>query len=81
MEVTVNTTNISGADFRWTSNLNFTTNKNKITNLGGQLLGTGVNKAMEGEPLSIFIAREYAGVDAANGDALYYKNTLKADGF
>jgi TonB-linked SusC/RagA family outer membrane protein len=80
IEVTLNSTNVSSKDFRWSTNLNFTKNKNKITNLGGQLLGTSVNKAMEGQPLGVFVAREYAGVDANNGDALYYKNTLKSDG-
>jgi len=35
---------------------------------------------MEGQPLGVFVAREYAGVDPANGDALYFKNTPKADG-
>ena len=80
LEVTINTTNINTRGFRWITNLNFTTNRNKITNLGGQLLGTSVNKAMEGQPLGVFVAREYAGVDPANGDALYYTNTLKANG-
>jgi hypothetical protein len=28
----------------------------------------------------VFYAREFAGVDPANGDALYYKNTTNADG-
>lgn len=80
IEISVNTTNFSGKYFRWTSSLNFSANKNKITNLGGQLLGESVNKAMEGQPLGVFVAREYAGVDPANGDALYYKNTPKAGG-
>ena len=66
--------------FRWTTNLNFGLNRNKITNLGGQIIGADQNKAMEGQPLGVFFAREYAGVDPANGDALYYTNTLKADG-
>lgn len=80
LEVAVNTTNINSRNFRWTTSINFSINKNKITNLGGQLLGTDVNKAMEGKPLGVFVAREYAGADPANGDALYYVNTLKANG-
>ena len=79
-EIEINSTNISSRNFRWTSSLNFTANKNKITNLGGQVLGTDVNKAMEGQPLGVFYAREFAGADPNNGDALYYKNTPKADG-
>ncbi len=79
-EITLNTTNISSHDFRWTSSLNFSNNKNKITNLNGQILGTDVNKAIEGLPLGIFYTREFAGADPNNGDALYYLNTLKSDG-
>ncbi|GAC1486378.1 MAG: hypothetical protein NVS1B13_13780 [Flavisolibacter sp.] len=80
IEVTLNTTNIQNKSFRWSSNLNFSMNRNKIISLGGQLIGDGQNKAKEGQPLGIFIAREFAGADPANGDALFYKNTNKADG-
>jgi TonB-dependent starch-binding outer membrane protein SusC len=79
-EITVNTVNVSSRNLHWTSNLNFSLNKNKITNLGGQLIGTDQNKAMEGQPLGVFVAREFAGADPQNGDALYYINTPKADG-
>ncbi|HLL44045.1 MAG TPA: TonB-dependent receptor [Segetibacter sp.] len=77
IEVSINTTNIASKNFRWTSNLNFSANKNKITNLGGQVLGTAENKAMEGHPLGVFFTKEYAGVDPENGDALYYINKMK----
>ena len=77
IELAVNTTNVASKNFRWTTMLNFSANRNKITNLGGQVIGASVNKAMEGQPLGIFVAKEFAGADPANGDALYYKNTLK----
>ncbi|MFL5786677.1 MAG: SusC/RagA family TonB-linked outer membrane protein [Flavisolibacter sp.] len=80
LELTINTTNVAGKNFRWTTNLNFSLNRNKITDLGGQIIGGDQNKAMEGQPLGVFFAREFAGVDPANGDALFYTNTLKADG-
>ncbi len=80
IEFTVNTTNVSIKNFRWTSSANFGANKNKIVFLEGQLLGADQNKAKEGEPLGVFYAREFAGADPANGDALYYTNTLKSDG-
>ena len=80
IEFTINSTNINGKSFRWTSTLNFAANKNKITNLGGQVLGTDVNKAKEGAALGVFFTREFAGADPANGDALYYLNTPKSDG-
>ncbi len=80
IEFTLNTTNVSIKNFRWTSSANFAANKNKIVFLEGQLIGSSVNKAKEGEPLGVFYARDFAGADPANGDALYYKNTLKSDG-
>ncbi len=80
IEFTVNTTNIATKNLRWTTTLNFGANKNKIVYLQGQEIGTDVNKAKEGEPLGVFYAREYAGVDAANGDALYYKNVKGTNG-
>ena len=76
IEVSISTTNISTRNLRWTTTLNYSANRNKITNLGGQLIGDGVNKAMEGQPLGVFVAREYAGVDPANGDPIYYKKTI-----
>ncbi|HSC37417.1 MAG TPA: hypothetical protein VLD19_06090, partial [Chitinophagaceae bacterium] len=79
IEFTLNTVNIRSKHFSWTSNFNISANKNEITFLNGQVLGTSVSKAKEGEPLGVFYAREFAGADPANGDALYYKNTPKAD--
>jgi len=79
-EFTLNTENLNFKNFRWSSSLNFATNKNKITNLIGQTLGGGVNKAKEGYALGTFFAREFAGADPATGDAIWYKNTLLADG-
>ncbi len=81
IEVVLNTENINTKDFRWTSNFNFSANRNKITDLDGQELGTGnYNRAREGYAIGVFVAREFAGADPNNGDALYYKNTLKSDG-
>ncbi|MDE3252702.1 MAG: TonB-dependent receptor [Bacteroidota bacterium] len=80
IEFSINTVNVRTKNFSWNTNFNISANRNKITFLNGQLLGGGVNKAKEGEPLGVFYAREFAGADPANGDALYYKNTVKADG-
>jgi TonB-dependent starch-binding outer membrane protein SusC len=80
-EITLTTENITTKNFRWSTNLNFSRNTNKVTNLSGQELGTaGQNRAREGQPLGVFVAREFAGADPATGDALYIKNTLKSDG-
>jgi len=80
IELAINSTNIVTRNFRWTTMFNISANRNRITNLGGQVLGGDQSKAMEGEPIGVFVAREFAGADPQNGDALFYKNTLKADG-
>lgn len=78
LEFVLNTENLVG-DFRWSTNFNIAANRNKIINLDGQLLqGDFLGVAKEGEALGTFFGPKYAGVDPANGDALYY--VVNADG-
>jgi TonB-linked SusC/RagA family outer membrane protein len=81
-EFVLNTQNTVGK-FKWSTSLNFSTNKNKILNINGQVIEGGVgslNRAMEGQPLGVFFTVEYAGVNSQNGDAQFYLNTKKSDG-
>jgi TonB-linked SusC/RagA family outer membrane protein len=79
-ELGINTDNIRGA-FKWTTAITAAINKNKITDLGGQVLNANeINAAIAGQPIGVFYLPEYAGVDPANGDALYYLNTTAANG-
>ncbi|PWK29436.1 TonB-linked SusC/RagA family outer membrane protein [Arcicella aurantiaca] len=81
-EFVVNTDNLVG-DFKWSTRINAAYNMNKITDIQGQIIEGGLNnmsRAVEGEPIGTFFTAEYAGVDPANGDALWYKNTKNADG-
>lgn len=81
IEFSINSENIVTRDFRWTTNINFGLNKNKITDLNGQELNVGnINRAREGQPIGVFVGREFAGADPANGDAVWYKNTVDANG-
>lgn len=67
--------------FKWKTSLNYAKNKNLVTDLQQQVIEvTGgsssfLNRVQEGHPIGVFFAPEYAGVDPANGDALYYLNT------
>jgi TonB-linked SusC/RagA family outer membrane protein len=80
IEVVLNTQNTVGV-FQWSTSLNLAANRNKITDLNGQQLGTNdLNRAIEGQPIGVFYGREFAGADPANGNALYYLNTQNADG-
>ncbi len=79
-ELVLNSRNVVG-EFTWTTNFNVAMNRNKITDLNGQVIqGTALNRAIEGQPIGVFYGREFAGADPANGDALYYLNTSNADG-
>jgi TonB-linked SusC/RagA family outer membrane protein len=72
-ELVLNSINTKG-QFFWSSGFNISFNSNKITDLNGQIIDNGVNRAMEGEPIGIFYGYEYAGVNPKNGDALFYLN-------
>lgn len=77
-EMQIDSKNIVGKELTWSTSFNFSVNRNKITDLKGQVItgsGDAVNRAVEGQPLGIFYTVEFAGADPANGDALYYKNT------
>lgn len=83
VELAINGTVINGADFKWNLGFNIGINRNEITDLQGQIIEGGLNsmsRAVEGQPLSTFFLQEYAGVDPANGNALWYKNAKNTDG-
>ncbi|PRZ21702.1 SusC/RagA family TonB-linked outer membrane protein [Flavobacterium granuli] len=79
-EFVLNTTNIKTANLSWKTSLNLSTLDNKVTSLPGGDIVAGQNIVRVGETISSFYLVEYAGVNPANGDALFYKNTLQADG-
>jgi len=74
-EFSINTRNFVG-EFKWSTSFNISLNRNKVLRLvddqpiypGGRFLG----RVAVGEPLGYFYGKAYAGVDPANGDALYF---------
>ena len=80
-EFVLNTENLVGK-FTWSTSLNLGANRNKIVNINKQVIDGGIsgltNQAREGQSIGVWWAPEYAGVDPANGDALWYKNTENA---
>lgn len=82
IEFTLNSSNFVGEDFTWDTSFNLAQNKNEVLQLGNDNADiiAGRNIARVGEPISSFYIVEYAGVDPANGDALFYTNTLLPDG-
>lgn len=63
----------------WTTNFNFTTNKNEITKLndGGEPIINGTSITAIGQDIETFYLPRYAGVDSNNGNALWYTDETK----
>ncbi|MCM4156605.1 TonB-dependent receptor [Gramella sp. AN32] len=75
IEFVLNTKNIQKENFTWSTNFNIAKNNNEVKELpNGDDVVSGQTILREGESLSAFYLREYAGVDPDNGDALYYIN-------
>ncbi|SHH15818.1 TonB-linked outer membrane protein, SusC/RagA family [Flavobacterium micromati] len=73
---------IDQEDFQWNASLNVTTNQSKVRELpdnGTDIVNTFTIRRV-GENINSFYLVEYAGVDPANGDALFVRNTELADG-
>lgn len=79
-EFVINTINSTGRLF-WSSSFNIGLNRNKITDLQGQVITGGeINRAVEGYPIGVFYGYDFAGVDPDNGDALYWINATDENG-
>lgn len=83
VELSINSTNISSRDFRWTTNFNIAYNKNKVLRIDGEQDtlsfndGRYMNALIVGQPIGVHYGQRYAGVDPQNGDALYFKQDGK----
>lgn len=71
LEISLNTRNFD-KEFKWTTNFNISFNRNKITSLAAPIQSQYLGSVREGQPIGVFYGRRFAGVDPANGDALYY---------
>ena len=81
-EIVLNTQNLIGK-LKWSTTINLANNKGRVIDIQGQVIEGGVsnmNRVAEGQPIGVFYAVQYAGVDPNNGDALFYKNTAGANG-
>jgi TonB-linked SusC/RagA family outer membrane protein len=88
-EFTLNTNNLVGK-FKWSTSFNISTYKNKILSTDGSIINGGarqLGRIAEGNPYGYFYGPKYAGVDPANGDAIYFNedgttaNESNWDGF
>jgi len=65
-------------DFSWKVDFNATTVKNEVTKLPQAEIISGTKKLMVGHSIYDYWLREYYGVDAADGSALYRANVWSA---
>lgn len=76
IELVVYLQNLVG-EFSWKTSLNMAWNRNEVKALAneGDIVDPNfLNAVKVGHPLGVFYGVEYAGVDPANGDALFYLN-------
>lgn len=73
-EVTISSDNLKGGNVQWSTDLTFTTNKNKVNSLvNGQDIITLPTIYRVGEPLNSTYVYEYGGVNPFNGNPLYVR--------
>ena len=79
IELTLNLVPVRTKDFTWEVNASYTHNQNKVTSLptGDQLNGAYLLRV--GQPFYSFYTRGWAGVDPANGNALYYTDSTRTN--
>lgn len=81
VEIDLTTVNINTRDFTWTTTLNFSSIRNRITALPQQsITGPNLSQLVVGQPLNNFYIREYAGVDATDGTPMWYMDKIDGTG-
>ncbi|MBO9657237.1 MAG: hypothetical protein J7527_00265, partial [Chitinophagaceae bacterium] len=71
IELTLRGDIIRTADFRWTVEGNLTYNRNRVISVPDDSIINGTTILAVGKPINTFYLVPYAGVNAANGNALY----------
>ncbi|UMB61929.1 TonB-dependent receptor [Lutibacter sp. A80] len=79
-EFSISSRNIQKQNVEWTTNLNFSFDKNEISELTQDGFINGTKRWEVGKSLYEFYIREYAGVNPDNGKAMWYQDVLDANG-
>ncbi|WP_103068881.1 SusC/RagA family TonB-linked outer membrane protein [Aquimarina sediminis] len=79
-EITLNSTNVNTDNVTWTTGINFSLNKNEITELTQDEFISGTKLWKEGNSLFDFYIPEWAGVDPDDGFGMWYMDVLDDDG-
>lgn len=74
IEITLHTENIIKNNFQWSTDLNLTSIKSQIQNIGTDQLVSGNYLLKEGESWYSFYLREWAGVNPETGQPMWFVN-------
>ena len=80
VEVSLRSNIISNKNFKWTTGLNVSFDKNKITELTQESFINGTKRWEVGRSLYDFYLAEWAGVNPANGKGMWYIETEDTEG-
>jgi TonB-linked SusC/RagA family outer membrane protein len=80
LEVYLNSVNVQNNDFMWTTDLNFSFDRNEISSLTQEFVITGTKRWEVGRSIYDFWIQEWAGVDPADGRGMWYVDGLDTNG-
>jgi hypothetical protein len=80
IEVELSNVNIQTSDWTWITSFNITTNQNEWTDLPQDQIISGSKLWKVGNSIYEYYIREWAGVDPATGEGMWYTDVLDADG-
>jgi hypothetical protein len=72
IEISLNTENIKSKNLKWTTNINFSFQRNKLISFPGLETSPYSNNLIIGQPIGLSKVLRYAGVDPASGVYEYY---------
>ena len=79
-EFAINSVNFRTENFEWTTGLNFSLDRNELTELTQESFISGTKRWEVGKSLYEFWIRDFAGVDPDTGYALWYVDVLDMEG-
>lgn len=80
VEVELSNINIQTSDWTWITSFNITANQNEWTSLPQDQIINGSKLWKVGNSIYEYYIREWAGVDPATGEAMWYTDVLDAEG-
>lgn len=80
IEASLNYRIINNKDLVWSVNANITTINNEITSLPADFVQNGTKRFEVGVDRYQYFIQEWAGVDPANGDPLWYRDVVDGNG-